>query len=237
MLDPATKALCGEFKTLPTAIVGDTLRQMGFHHQILSAQISGLERGMTLAGPAFCVRGEPVMGAPEKPAAGATAPRFKMLSEIYAGCVLVYATGGFNEAATWGENINIAAQMKGCSGAVVDGGVRDAKAIIDSGMPVFARFITPVSSAPRFKVAEWQVPITISGQVSQYVSVQPGDIILGDFDGVAVVPARAASACLEAAQEVHRIEQAQRVEFLRGDEAQAVYGRYDRFGHIKKWNG
>jgi regulator of RNase E activity RraA len=235
MLDEATKTLCEGIGRLRTAIVGDVLREMGFPHQILHTSISGLVRGMKLIGPAFTIRGEPFMGAPPKLAPGTRQAKYEMFHTIYRGCVLVYATGGYEEAAAWGDNINISARHKGCAGVVVDGGVRDAEPIIEAGMPVFGRFITPTSSAPRFGITDYQTPVTMTGQTTRHVAVNPGDLILGDFDGVLVIPRAAAPAMLEAAIELARIEEIQFAELARGGDRQTVYEGYSRFGHIKKW--
>jgi regulator of RNase E activity RraA len=234
-MDQTTADLCDAFGRLRTAIVGDTLREMGFAHQILCSSIAGLVRGMQVVGPAFCIRGEAAMGAVARTTPGTPHPKYEMFHAMYDGCVLVYATGGYDEAAVWGDNIHVTAKRKGCRGVIADGGVRDAQAIIEAGVPVFGRFITPASSAPRFHIRGFEIPVTMPGQTSRHVAVAPGDIVLGDFDGIVVIPRRAAAACLEAANELHRIEQIQSAELLRGDDRQTVYERYDRFGHIAKW--
>jgi regulator of RNase E activity RraA len=151
--------------------------------------------------------------------------------------VLVYATGGYNEAASWGDNINMTAKINGCRGIVVDGGFRDAEAIIESGLQCFGRFITPVSSAPRFGITAFEEPVIMPGQTTRHVTVHPGDIVLGDYDGVAIVPRRAAAECLAYATELARIEAAQFERLARGEDRQAVYESVSRFGHIKKWAG
>lgn len=74
-----------------------------------------------------------------------------------------------------------------------------------------------------------------SGQACEHTYIRSGHIMLGDFDGVIAIPSWAAAECLEAAREVHRIEELQRAEFLGGDDSATVYGRYNRFGHIKRW--
>ena len=236
-MDNDTRSLCEGIGNLRTAIAGDVLREMGLPHQILSATIGGLVRGMKVVGPAFCMRGETVMGGYPKLPPGTPQPKYELFHKMYAGCVLVYATGGYDEAASWGDNINMTAKTKGARGIVVDGGFRDAEAIIESGMQCFGRFITPVSSAPRFGITAYEVPITMPGQTSRHVTVNPGDIVLGDFDGVVIVPRRAAADCLAYATELARIEQGQFERLTRGEDRQTVYESVSRFGHIKKWTG
>lgn len=236
-MDRATLELCDGIGKLRTAIVGDVLREMGMPHQILSASISGLKRGMRAVGPAFCIMGETVMGGYAKLPPGTAQPKYEMFKKMYDGCVLVYATGGYDEAASWGDNINMTAKTKGCRGVVVDGGVRDAEAIIESGLPCFGRFITPVSSAPRFGITAYEVSVVMPGQTTRHVTVNPGDVVLGDFDGVIIVPRRAAADCLAYATELARIESGQFERLSRGEERQTVYESVSRFAHIKKFSG
>ena len=105
---------------------------------------------------------------------------------------------------------------------------------IEFGIPTWARFVTPVSSAKRWRTTRIDEPIVMRGQTHGQVAVEPGDPIVAGADGVIVVPSRVAETVAEAAEELDRIEQRQREEILRGDDRQAVYERYDRFGHIPK---
>jgi regulator of RNase E activity RraA len=73
---------------------------------------------------------------------------------------------------------------RGCVGAVVDGGLRDTKFVLDLGFPVFCRFRSSASSIGRWDILDWNCEITIGDVV-----VRPGDWVVGDADGVVVVPA------------------------------------------------
>jgi 4-hydroxy-4-methyl-2-oxoglutarate aldolase len=228
------KPICARLGALPTAILGDTLREMGFHHQALHHSIAGLDRGMRCSGPAFCIAGEASMSGTPNSASGAPNPGFEMFRRPLDGRVLVIATGGYDEAPVWGENIALSARIARVGGVVVDGGLRDVLAQIELGIPTWARFTTPVSSAKRWRITRIDEPIVMRGQTHGQVAVEPGDPIVADADGVIVVPSRVAETVAEAAEELDRIEQRQREEILRGDDRQAVYERYDRFGHIPK---
>jgi regulator of RNase E activity RraA len=236
-MDGTTSDLCRRIGALRTAIVGDVLREMGFAHQILHRSISGLVRGMKTVGPAFTIRGEKFMAGAPKPPPGTKQPKYEMFHRMYPGCVLVYATGGYDDAAAWGDNINVSARHKGCAGVVVDGGFRDAEPIIEAGLPCFGRFVTPTSSAPGFAITEFETRVTMPGQTTRHVVVDPGDIVLGDFDGVVIVPRAAAEYMVEAAGVLARIEEEQFAELARGGDRQTVYEGRSRFGHIRKWTG
>jgi regulator of RNase E activity RraA len=78
---------------------------------------------------------------------------------------------------------------------VIDGGCRDVRLIEEAGFPVFARFVTPEDSTWRWEVTATGVPITIGT-----VRIEPGDWVVGDEDGVVVVPAAVAGDVLAAAE-------------------------------------
>lgn len=98
------------------------------------------------------------------------------------GDVLVIDAKSYTEAGAWGDVLTAAAQARGIAGLVIDGAVRDTANIIAMKFPVFSRGISikGTSKAARGRV---NVPILCAG-----ARVSPGDIVLGDRDGVVVVP-------------------------------------------------
>ena len=74
-------------------------------------------------------------------------------------------------------------------GVVVDGGVRDVAYLQELGLPLLARYRTPVQAIGRWRVTGHQVPVQLRGALSDWVTVQPGDIVVADEDGVIIVPA------------------------------------------------
>jgi regulator of RNase E activity RraA len=107
---------------------------------------------------------------------------YKALELSQPGDVLVIATNNFQGAATWGDLTSMIARAKGVSAMVTDGMVRDVEGICQVGVPVFARGATPNSP---FKDGQGEVNFTVS---CGGVAVRPGDILVGDGDGVVVVP-------------------------------------------------
>jgi len=77
-------------------------------------------------------------------------------------------------------------------GAVIDGSTRDAASIARARFPTFVRYRTPQDSVPRWRVSDWAKPLTLGG-----VRVSLGDIVVGDLDGVVVVPRRLAHEVLQ----------------------------------------
>lgn len=98
------------------------------------------------------------------------------------GDVLVVDAKGFVEAGPWGDVLTVLAQKRGIAGLIINGAVRDANTIIDLGFPVFCRGLS-IKSTGKQQSGRVNVPICIGD-----TPIQPGDIIVGDRDGVCVVP-------------------------------------------------
>ncbi|CAN5738705.1 hypothetical protein BH09PSE5_BH09PSE5_00540 [soil metagenome] len=230
-----TADICERLSKLGTGIVWDVLRVMGLPHQALSSRIVGLEPSMKLCGPAFCIKGQTWLGTPPKPDPDKPQPRYELFKHLYAGCVVVVDSGSYDEGVVMGENFAVSIVGGGGTGFIVDGGIRDSQAFVDRKIPTFLRFVTPVSSAGRWSITAFEVPISLPGQTSASVAISPGDVILADRDGVVVIPRQHASDIAGYAERVDEIEQIQRAELIAGsDDRQRVYERHDRFGHIRK---
>jgi len=93
------------------------------------------------------------------------------------------------------------AKTRGLEGAIIDGGARDAAEIIQMRFPVFSRSLIPSSSVGRYTSVFKNQPVTCAG-----VLINPGDIIVGDRDGVVAVPKEQAEAVLKRAQEIDERE-------------------------------
>jgi 4-hydroxy-4-methyl-2-oxoglutarate aldolase len=116
------------------------------------------------------------------------------------GDILVVSTGGCLEGGYWGEIMSLSAITHQLGGLVIEGGIRDVEKIQEIGFPVFSSNISPRGT---FKVnpGALNIPINCGG-----ISVSPGDLILGDEDGVAVVPYDSARAVLARAESAQRKE-------------------------------
>ena len=116
------------------------------------------------------------------------------------GDVLVAASDGFMDTAVVGDNVAWMAKNRGVAAIVVDGMARDLDGIVGVGLPLFARGITPNSCV---KSGPGRIGLAI---VCGGVAVEAGDIVVGDRDGVVIVPRRQAAAVLDALAEVRRAE-------------------------------
>ena len=143
-------------------------------------------RGFALFGTAFTVRAHP----------GDNLALHRALDSGPAGQVLVVDGGGFTDIALWGELMSLDAIARGVSGLVIDGAVRDADSFAELGFPVYARAVTPRGPF-KTNAGELQIPISCGG-----VPVSPGDYIIGDDEGLVVIPAERLEAVVFAAESI-----------------------------------
>ena len=124
----------------------------------------------------------------------------KALAECPAGHVLVIDGHGERNTALWGGLTTLSAHLKGLAGVVIDGAIRDLVDIRGSQLPVFARAVVPNAGGAEY-VGKLQVPVACGGTV-----VNPGDWLVGDDDGVVVIPAAQLEETLEKAERIVRAE-------------------------------
>ncbi|MPZ13272.1 MAG: 4-carboxy-4-hydroxy-2-oxoadipate aldolase/oxaloacetate decarboxylase [Chloroflexi bacterium] len=163
--------------------------------------------GARLCGPAFTVRCHP----------GDNLAIHRSLEFVSAGDVLVVQNGELL-GGYWGGILTLAAQVRRVAGLVIDGGLRDSEEIQRVGFPAFARG-TAVHRTVKHEPGELQVPLVIGG-----VQVQPGDVILGDGDGVMAVDRARAMEALEASRKRAAAEQAYVERIRRGELTMDIYG-------------
>lgn len=171
-----------QFKQLPTGNVCDANGKVGN----MDSGIKPIDPKSKLVGPAVTVRSQP----------GDNLLLHKAIYEAEPGSVLVIDARGFTGAGPFGDIMVTACQVRGIAGVVIDGACRDAEDIEAKGFPVFARALNPGGT-----VKESLGPINETIQCGG-VMVRAGDIIVGDRDGVVVVPQEKAREVLQAAQAI-----------------------------------
>jgi regulator of RNase E activity RraA len=135
--------------------------------------------------------------------------------------VLIAAAGGSMRSAVWGELLSTAARNRGCTGAIVDGAVRDVIKMNEMGFTVFARGTSPRDSLHRQRVKAVDVEVEIGG-----VRIAPGDMVLADADGVVVVPQAVERDAIARAHEKIMAENSVRDEIRAGAAATDVFRKY-----------
>ncbi|RKF34429.1 RraA family protein [Paraburkholderia fungorum] len=135
---------------------------------------------------------------------------YKALMEMSPGHVLIVDGGGDATNALVGELLMLYAQQRGCAGFVIDGAVRDTAAFYDADFPCYARGAShrgPYKQGP----GAINVPVSVGGHV-----VHPGDIVVGDEDGVVTFPVSAAPSLLDAIHRTAANEDAVKAEIATG---------------------
>jgi len=210
------------FARIYTAAITDVMDEMGLLRQTLPHPIRPLTPDMRLAGFAFPARGRPFRGTSRD--RDATLRRFlAMLGAVPSDSVLVLAAND-SEAAHFGELSAEWFRTRRVRGAVIDGSTRDAAHISRVRFPTFVRYRTPQDSVPRWRVADWGQALTIGG-----VRVGLGDIVVGDLDGVVVVPRRVAHEVLTRCERLVTTENRVRTAVRRGMPPLAAYEKFGSF--------
>jgi len=135
--------------------------------------------------------------------------------------VLICAAGGSVRSGIWGELLSTAARNRGCVGVIVDGAVRDVARMRQMSFPAFARGAIVYDSKDRQRVIDLDVPVMIDG-----VTFAPGDLVIADADGVAVVPRAAEAAVVRRAWEKVHAENEVRDAIAGGMLAGEAFAKY-----------
>ncbi len=207
-----------------TSNVADVLDSLGYLNQGLAPDFAPYpaEAGR-MAGFAYTIRGQMTPYA-----LGGDADKMQACQGLSAGEISVWSGDG-EGICYFGELIAIGMKERGCSGALVDGGVRDVRWIKAIQFPVFARYRTPVQSIARWKVTACQVPVYLRGAAGSLIAVRPGDFILADEDGAIVIPVEVLEQVLLESEKLTRTEENIRAELQKGMTlAQAL----EKFGHV-----
>ena len=203
--------------TLYTAVVADSLDELGYRQQAMREDLRPLFPDNVFAGWARTVACVDVFHVSDDP----YAKEIEAVDSILTGEVVVVSTVESKRNAPWGELLSTAARARGARGAVIDGLVRDVRKIETLGFPVFARGIKPVDSRGRGMVIDYNVPVECGG-----VLVTPGDLIFADYDGIMVIPAEVLPETIRLATEKVARENHSRAELMSGAYLRDVYEKY-----------
>ncbi len=179
--------LLKQFKGLPTSIISDAMNRSNTMH----AEIKCLNSNIKMIGTGVTVKGM----------VGCNIMSHKAIYVAEPGDVIVFDARGHKDTSVWGFLQTKACMLRGIAGVVIDGSVRDSREIRESGFPVFCRGVNPAGPHKGWGDSI-NVPIQCGG-----VPVDPGDIVVGDDDGVVVVPGSEAAEILERAHSAMRKEE------------------------------
>jgi 4-hydroxy-4-methyl-2-oxoglutarate aldolase len=196
---------------LDCAALSDALDRLAIVGQCY--KIRPCDPNFRMAGRAFTVLYEAVQDTP------GTVGEF--IDDVPPGSVVVIDNQGKDDVGTWGNILTEAAHRRGMAGTVIDGNNRDVALCRELGYPVFSRNTWMRTGKGRIQLKALQVAVTIGG-----VAVHPGDIVVGDPDGIVILPRAQEDAILSAAEQITANENKLRDAIRNGmrmDEARVAY--------------
>jgi regulator of RNase E activity RraA len=195
-----------DLKRIPTASLSDALNQIGLNGT-LNVHFHPVLEGVRVAGPAItlldCYSARRVIPM----------EAIEAIDNAEEGSILVRAIEGGEACniALFGGLMALASKIKGLEGAVICGAIRDFREIKEMNFQVFYRFLSPNTSVGRTEIKAVNVPIKYGG-----VTINPGDVIVGDDDGIVVIPREKLIEVLEGAKQIDELERRESEEIRRG---------------------
>lgn len=202
------------------SLLSDVLDSLGYMDQALPARLRPLDEELTMVGRARTMLYADIH-APPAPGENPYELEIALVDSLGAGDIAVCSCGASGRIAPWGGLLSTAAKVRGATGAVMDGLVRDVREIRGMGFPVFHGGIGPLDSKGRGEVVRIDVPVRIGG-----VLVHPGDILFGDADGCVVIPQSIEADVVTAAREKLRGEKNTKEALMAGRKLGDVFAEF-----------
>jgi 4-hydroxy-4-methyl-2-oxoglutarate aldolase len=199
-------------RELPTATISDAMDRLGIVGQCHG--LAPLDPKFRLVGRAFTLRYRPT-GLVEKGNVG------DYVDDVPPGEVVVLDNAGRTDCTVWGDILTAVSSRRGIGGTVIHGVCRDVQRALDLNYPIFTRGRYMRTGKDRVEVESMQAPISLGD-----IQVRPGDILVGDADGVLVIPRVRETEVFDTAHEIEDAEQAIERETARGtrlDEARRLF--------------
>lgn len=221
MLD---EPLLERLSELEAAAIADVMVAMGLEAQVLAPSIQPLG-GTRMAGFALCAEGREGVDQPGL-------PTFLLDSLVTPGAIVVIATGECGKGAIIGDNMVTSMVRAGARGFLLDGGIRDREALAIGPVPVWCRFASPINAHRKWKYTAMGQPVTLPG-IWGNVEIRPGDLILGDDDGVVVLPHEHAEQIIHDAEIHMRAEADIKAAIEAGESREAATKSSRRLQHVR----
>ncbi|MEX2601063.1 MAG: RraA family protein [Balneolaceae bacterium] len=205
------------FADLYSAVLCDALDSMGYKNQAFRTTFHDYTECETVVGRAKTTLWVEMYHEDDNP----YDLELKAVDSCNSGEVIVCAAGGSDRSGIWGELLTTAAMNRGCTGVVVYGSVRDIKKMERMNFPVFATGKNPYDSQNRQRVVDLDVSVVIDG-----VTIQPGDLVFGDGDGIVVIPQKVEEEALDRAHEKVNSENISRDAIKKGMKSAEAYKKF-----------
>jgi 4-hydroxy-4-methyl-2-oxoglutarate aldolase len=206
-----------------TAVIADVFDSLSMEPPVLDNVLRAVGVARGFAGPAYTVTGETVRFE------GGDRAKLAAIDAMPAGVVAVWASMDAKGVCCFGDLLASAMRARGCVAAVVDGGVRDTAFLEGFGMPMVARYRTPAQGVGRWRVTAAQAPVRVRGALAEWLTIFPGDIVVGDGDGVIVIPQQLMGEVTAKVIEWSRSESSARDEIVKGMPLLVALAKY---GHL-----
>ena len=219
-----TAELCERYRRIGVSVVCDALYELGMPERVLPSALQPLMPDVRMAGIAYTLQGRAI-----RPGVGwdrgleRIKSYLEMFKELTPDSVLV-SYNPDSEVGHFGELTGNAAKTRGCAGVVLEGNLRDLDGLLDIDLQVFYRDLSPLNAIGRWEMAASQVPVTIGD-----VTVEPGDMVIGDRDGVLVVAGSESERVLAQAESIVGSEELVRADMRAGA---TPWEGLERHGHI-----
>lgn len=202
---------------LYTAVVCDIMDELGYRNQAMSERIRPIHPDNVIVGRAKTCLAVDIYKVYEN----TYDKEIEAIESLKENEVFVACTNNSTRNVLWGELLSTAAKVKGATGAVIDGLIRDTKLINEMGFPVFCTGFKPLDSKGRGTFIDYDCPVECGG-----VMVNPGDVIFGDFDGVIVIPKEIVEKTITLALEKVSKEDGLRKDLLEGVSLAEAFKKY-----------
>lgn len=204
---------------IPTAVLSDTLDSLNLRDQAMKPQVRPLDSSIDMAGRARTGLFMPVYHIEE--GLNPYELEIALIDDLKPDEVVVLACGDSGRIAPWGELLTTACLARKAAGCVTDGLVRDVRQITQLRFPVFHGGIGPLDSKGRGRVMQIEIPVVCAG-----VLVRPQDVVVGDADGVVVIPREVEEQVLALAIEKVTGEDNTRDALRQGESLASVFQRF-----------
>ena len=166
-----------------TAVIADVFDSFGALPLVLDNSLTPMTtESSEFIGPAYTITGESAVFS------GGDRKKLAAIDAMPSGVIAVWAGSNIRGVCCFGDLLGTAMQARGCSGIIVDGGIRDSAFLRSLDLPIMSRYRTPAQAIGRWRVTASQVPVQVRGALEDWVTIHPGDIVAADSDGVIVIP-------------------------------------------------
>jgi 4-hydroxy-4-methyl-2-oxoglutarate aldolase len=210
-------------KAAGTAVIADVFDSLQRTPPVLDNSLRPVGTAAVFAGTAYTITGESVSFT------GGDRAKLAAIDNMPTGVVAVWASMDAKGVCCFGDLLASAMRARGCVAAVVDGGVRDTAFLAEFGMPVVARYQTPAQGIGRWRVTGSQVEVRVRGALKEWLSIAPGDIVVGDADGQIVIPHPLLEEVTAKVIEWSRLETGARADIIAG---LPLLAALEKYGHL-----